>query len=496
MGVARVAGRLAGIVLPASHATHRHRATVWRVFPAAEVERIFERNRCWFDLRNGTGVPLSDMVGRVGAAHPRSRHETRRLGFAVSTLAARGRARGLPVPDRWFLSRHNTRMRFGRPTTGRPRLLCVTPYAILPPHHGGARRTYELLAGLSEEFDVALVSDEASLYTQQAQTLAPFLSSTWLVDGRPTATGAAEDRTARMARHCWAGLREAFEHARMDFKPDVVLVEHGELAGLIALRDGPERWWLDLHDVDCDPQEPTDSLLRRLYADYELVLATSHEDLSLLDHAGRVLVANGSSIDPESYAPSRAGNHDVLFVGNLRYEPNLRGIREFLSSAWPAVRLRVPTARLLLAGISRMDAESHLRPLGDSVECLGPQQDLLPLYSGAAVTINPLQGIRGSAVKVAESLCAGRVCVSTREGARGWDADEWPALITVPDVGDMHAPLIELLLDHDSRRAIERPSLERMERLSWPHQVRRLMQAQAAHAADGNLPRATYMGRS
>jgi len=71
---------------------------------------------------------------------------------------------------------------------------------------------------------------------------------------------------------------------------------------------------------------------------------------------------------------------------------------------------------------------------------LGHRDDVPQLLSECALTINPLAGIRGSAVKLVESLAAGRACVSTSAGARGFLDDVPPGLVAVPDVPSMAAP--------------------------------------------------------
>jgi hypothetical protein len=46
-------------------------------------------------------------------------------------------------------------------------------------------------------------------------------------------------------------------------------------------------------------------------------------------------------------------------------------------------------------------------------------EDLPPYLLSCSISINPDKSVRGSSLKVIESLAAGRVCVSTRDGAQG-----------------------------------------------------------------------------
>jgi glycosyltransferase involved in cell wall biosynthesis len=103
------------------------------------------------------------------------------------------------------------------------------------------------------------------------------------------------------------------------------------------------------------------------------------------------------------------------------------------------------------------------------VEVLAHRDDVPELLAASALTLNPLTGIRGSAVKIAESLAAGRVCVSTEDGARGFAETPPTALLVVPDVAAMAAPIVRLLTQPATRHAMETPDPEALARHSWQH---------------------------
>ena len=86
-----------------------------------------------------------------------------------------------------------------------------------------------------------------------------------------------------------------------------------------------------------------------------------------------------------------------------------------------------------------------------------------------AVTLNPVWGIRGSSLKLLESVAAGRVCVSTIEGARGFLEERWSSLVTVERVEDMARPLEHLLLDTAYRHSLERLPEVALEAHTWQH---------------------------
>jgi glycosyltransferase involved in cell wall biosynthesis len=103
------------------------------------------------------------------------------------------------------------------------------------------------------------------------------------------------------------------------------------------------------------------------------------------------------------------------------------------------------------------------------VRVLEHREDIYALLGASAMTVNPIRGIRGSAIKVIESLAAGRVCVSTLEGARGYADAGLQGLVAVKDVAAMVDPIVNLLRNPARRRDIERPDPAQLARFSWRH---------------------------
>src|SRR5262249_32250418 len=156
-----------------------------------------------------------------------------------------------------------------------------------------------------------------------------------------------------------------------------------------------------------------------------------------------------------SYRPS--SSMQLLFIGPFRYGPNLQGIVRFLEEAYPVIRAIVPEVSLRVLGGDDAIAIASRYPafLQPEVQVLPYRDDVPLLLEQWALTINPLSGIRGSAIKLIESLNAGRVCVSTIEGARGYLNTGLAGLITVPDVAQMVEPIVALLTDPAERHRLE-----------------------------------------
>jgi glycosyltransferase involved in cell wall biosynthesis len=207
-------------------------------------------------------------------------------------------------------------------------------------------------------------------------------------------------------------------------------------------------------------------------AAFDAATACSGEDAALVTHPRCAVVPNGARLAFDDYVPS-AGQR-VLFVGPFRYAPNREGIAEFIASAWPAIRAEVPQATLTILGGDEHAAWTRGDPRfgAEGVEVLGHRDDVPRLLAQCALTINPLTGIRGSAVKLVESLAAGRVCVTTVEGARGMTAP-LAALSVVDRVAAMAQPIIGLLRDPALRHRREAPDRAALAPFGWDESVAR-----------------------
>jgi len=462
---------------PTSHAWHQHRGTVKRYYDDAEVERVIRRNAQWFDLRHAwTGLAPIEQLRRIAARDPAQWREFAGMRNASILLrlrlaARRAQLRGLPyrnLTGNFYSAR--TEVVAHAP---KPRVLLVSPFALFPPAHGGARRVAELVTRLSDRVDFILLSDERSLYSIKSEPWLRHVLATHLVEGRgdrPTDTPLT--LAQRMRRHAWPELRNELERLISLYDPDVVQVEFMELALLADQRDAKKRarWLLALHDVylrgdgSGDDAEQLAAIAR-----FDAVTACSREDLDLLAHPRRALICNGAIDRRTDYAPSPQTPPRLLFMGPFRYAQNRDGILEFLDTAWPKLKAQWPDLCLtILGGVeSAAVRASDARLRQDVVETISAFVDPAPHLRGCTLSINPQRAIRGSSIKLIESLLAGRVCVSTADGTRGFGNDGFDDLVVAPDIATMAEPIAALIADPARRRRLERADDAKLDRYTW-----------------------------
>lgn len=452
---------------PASKATHVHRATVAKLYSEKEVERVFRRNWLLFQIRNplpyGDGMAL---LRAVASSEARTLLELAVRG--PSTFWARWTA--LRDPFDATLLPFATESRFlipPDPADRRPVLLVATPYAIEPPSHGGAIRLRALLDVLTSEFRVVVASDEENAYGAAGSEALARLCALHAVGWRRDLPLDGDVRLARIASHSRPLFGELLRKRIGADRPALVEANFIELAGLEQhARDGV-RWSLHLHDVLLsEDASPADRFERSLIARHDAVVVCSEEDARLVRHPRVRIVPNCARPRQQPWRPSTG--RQLLFLGPFRYRPNLEGIAAFLQRAYPILLGQVPDLAIDVLGGDDTKAAAGMDCFAQKgVRLHGYVRDPSTFLENCAATINPLRGIRGSSIKLIESLAAGRICVSTVEGARGFNEAGFRSLVTVEDAEEMAEPLAKLLLDERRRHELEKPDRVRLDRYTW-----------------------------
>jgi glycosyltransferase involved in cell wall biosynthesis len=141
-----------------------------------------------------------------------------------------------------------------------------------------------------------------------------------------------------------------------------------------------------------------------------------------------VVIPNGAADELWAIPPSTTEPGRVLFVGPGFYEPNVHGMRWFLTAVWPLVKRSVSIAHLRVAGVAWGNFDET-----SDVSFPGWCPSLAAEYAQATVCIAPLFGGGGTKLKVVEGMAAGRPVVTTPIGAEGVPPSEGVGISNDPD---------------------------------------------------------------
>jgi len=225
---------------------------------------------------------------------------------------------------------------------------------------------------------------------------------------------------------------------------------------LDALLDAPvrPRLSLDLDDLDADlfaaagESDEAEAFMRleRYYVPRldGVCVAAPHERDRLAGRTGadHTLCLPNAVVAPARVAESES-RYDLLFVGNLSYEPNIDAARWLCEEILP-----------LLTGV-RVAIAGHAPPPGlralaakAGVSVIADPAGVAPLYAATELAVVPLRRGSGTPIKAIEALAHERTLVATSAGAAGLP----PGLVAVADGAAEFAEHCRSLLADDVRR--------------------------------------------
>ncbi len=192
-----------------------------------------------------------------------------------------------------------------------------------------------------------------------------------------------------------------------------------------------------------------------------------------------------NALDIGAYPPrTTAGSHDILSPAYYGYRPNVVGAELLRDRVLPAVRRRVPDARLLLVGHDPLELAGMLaRP--PEVIATGTVPDTRPYFESAGVLAVPLLQGGGTRYKILEALALGVPVVTTPLGCEGIDVRDGEHLL-IRDIDGFAEAIASILVDPAHGRAL----VERGRRLveaaySWDY-AEALVRAALRSTADGD----------
>ena len=210
-----------------------------------------------------------------------------------------------------------------------------------------------------------------------------------------------------------------------------------------------------IDDIHVEPREEAKRLRGA-----DLLVAIQDEERQQLEQLvpGKRVVTAGVDFDVVRH-PGVPSGRRVLCIGSDN-PMNKKGLGDFLRFAWPHVRRQVPDAELLVAG--KVSRDMNL--VAPGVTCLGPVDDLGPLYSQSRVVINPAVAGTGLKIKTLEALGHLRPIVTWPNGADGLPKELAALCNTVEDWYEYARRLASMLAADDPIlfTPAQRASIERL----------------------------------
>ena len=365
-------------------------------------------------------------------------------------------------------------------TTGRPKLLVLTPTFPYPPVSGGDIRVFHLLRRLSRSFAVHLLpySDGAS---------GRFLEETMIAAvHRPDhAVGASGSWHPRQWVKFW---RHAPHGLSLDIDPgyartlrrltattgfQAVLIDHlymMQYARLVqptpVFYSAPDvemrkfaRWYDGerlsgerrlLHWAQCRAIKWHESRVGRRARVTFAVSSVDRDVLLRMNRTGRfVVVPNGVDLEYFRPRPRESFNQPprVFFVGTMSYKPNHVAAKVLSREVFPLIREEVPEATCHLVGKTNNSDYSELHHPEGGVHMHGFVEDVRPHFEASQVLVVPVSIGSGTRIKILEAMATGTPVVSTTIGAEGIECSDGENIVIADGAPDLAAAIVGLLRD-------------------------------------------------
>jgi len=143
---------------------------------------------------------------------------------------------------------------------------------------------------------------------------------------------------------------------------------------------------------------------------------------------------------------------DVLWIGSLRWLPNIDSLRWFADEIVPKILAGRPETSVAVAGSSPPPWLKKLAGRSPRIRVLGEVDDAYDLMGRSRLIVVPLRIGSGVRVKILEALALRRAVLSTTLGCEGIEVESGKHLVVADDPKAFAGEAIRLL-DDDRRRS-------------------------------------------
>ena len=380
------------------------------------------------------------------------------------------------------------------------RILLFTPQLPYPAQQGTTLRNFNIIRGLAERHQLALLSyvaqdedsfdDSLRILSQYCQPIVTVSANKRTNKDRfvGIVTSTMPDMSLRLQsdeidEKITSLLASGDEAGQRPF--EIVQIEGIEMANVISSVKGANlnsKIVFDNHNAEYELQRRTfEADLKRIrrwpLAAYSFIQArrlkryekwacegadhtvavSSADKLSMMSIAPNVDVSViPNSVDIADYVRDEdvAGKeYDLVFIGKMDYRPNVDAVLWFAESIWPNLIKHRPQTTWAIVG---QNPHSRLKKLRgrQGIKITGKVERIHPYLSGGAICIMPLRFGSGTRLKLIEAMASGKAIVSTAIGAEGFGLVNGQELIIADNAENFLAEILKLLSNAELRNQL------------------------------------------
>ena len=317
------------------------------------------------------------------------------------------------------------------------KILVVLPRFPYPLEKGDKLRAYHLVKELSRHNEVILFCvSHTKVLPEYIEQLRPYCAdihvvrSPRLVNYKNVIRNYIYTKSLQIGYWDSRKARRAYRRVEREAKPDVIFSQMVRTMPLVSRSVLPKV--MDFQDALSMNTErrmvQAHGLWRYiLHFEFKMLRSTEYNSFKIFDDLTIIseidsdavphpkfgdihVIPNG--VDFDYFRPmEREKQYDIVFCGNMRYEPNVNAAQYLVKQVMPLVWETFPEAKLLIAGASPRHNVSHLA--NDRITVSGYVEDIRESYASAKIFAAPMQKGSGLQNKLLEAMAMGLPCVTT-----------------------------------------------------------------------------------
>ena len=157
---------------------------------------------------------------------------------------------------------------------------------------------------------------------------------------------------------------------------------------------------------------------------------------------------------------------DIVFCGNMGYEPNVHAAQYLVKEVMPLVWKEVPGSTVLLAGANPKHGVSNLA--SDKVSVSGYVADIRECYAASSIFVAPMLTGSGLQNKLLEAMAMQLPCVTTSIANDSLGARDGSEVLIGDNAEAFAAHIVSLLRDADKRASLAQSGRQyALDHFSW-----------------------------
>jgi glycosyltransferase involved in cell wall biosynthesis len=358
------------------------------------------------------------------------------------------------------------------------KILVVLPRFPYPLEKGDKLRAFNLIKELSRRNEVILFCvSHTKVLPEHIEHLRPYcsvikvVSSPRLVNYKNVLRNFIYTKSLQIGYWDSRKARRACRRLEQEVKPDVIFSQMVRTMPLVSRSVLPKVMdFQDALSMNIERRMEQARGLWRYILHFEFKMLRSSEynsfkifdDLTIISEVDSEAIPHKKSgdihvipngVDFDYFKPmEREKRYDLVFCGNMHYEPNVRAARFLAKNVMPLVWRELPQARLLLAGA---DPKKRVKELeGDRVTVTGFVEDIRECYASAKILAAPMQSGSGLQNKLLEAMSMRIPCVTTSIANASLHAEVGKEVLVGDTAESFAAHVVSLLKDEQQRDAL------------------------------------------